>query len=82
MIADKTFHTFNSVSDLVRVISRIKKTHPDIPVISLNNNQYLTKLALGYLNKDLEINDENIITIKEYESLENKENYNLIMVLG
>lgn len=82
MIVDKTFHTFNSVSDLVRVISRIKKTHPDIPVISLNNNQYLTKLALGYLNKDLEINDENIITIKEYESLENKENYNLIMVLG
>ena len=82
MITDKTFHTFNSISDLVRVISRIKKTHPDIPVISLNNNQYLTKLALGYLNKDLEINDENIITIKEYESLENKENYNLIMVLG
>ena len=82
MITDKTFHTFNSVSDLVRVISRIKKTYPDIPVISLNNNQYLTKLALGYLNKDLEINDENIITIKEYESLENKENYNLIMVLG
>ena len=82
MITDKTFHTFNSVSDLVRVISRIKKTYPDIPVISLNNNQYLTKLALGYLNKDLEINDENIITIKEYESLENKENYNLIIVLG
>lgn len=82
MIADKTFHTFNSVSDLVRVISRIKKTYPDIPVISLNNNQYLTKLALGYLNKDLEINDKNIITTKEYESLENKENYNLIMVLG
>lgn len=82
MITDKTFHTFNSVSDLVRVISRIKKTYPDIPVISLNNNQYLTKLALGYLNKDLEINDKNIITIKEYESLENKENYNLIMVLG
>ena len=56
MTTDKTFHTFNDISDLVRIVSRLKKSYPDIPVISVSENSILTKLALGYVNKDLEIN--------------------------
>ena len=82
MTTDKTLHTFNDISDLVRIVSRLKKSYPEIPIISVNENNILTKLALGYINKNLEINNENILTIKEYESLENKENYKLVMVLG
>lgn len=82
MTTDKTLHTFNDISDLVRIVSRLKKSYPEIPIISVNENNILTKLALGYINKNLEINNENILTIKEYESLENKENYIIVMVLG
>ena len=82
MTTDKTFHTFNDISDLVRIVSRLKKSYPDIPVISVSENSILTKLALGYVNKDLEINSENILTIKQYETLENKENYITVLVLG
>lgn len=82
MTTDKTLHTFNDISDLVRIVSRLKKSYPEIPIISVNENNILTKLALGYINKNLEINSGNILTIKEYESLENKENYIIVMVLG
>lgn len=82
MTTEQTLHTFNTLSDLVRVVSKLKKAYPDIPVISINQYHNLNKLTLGYINGSVEIKDENILTIKEYENLENKENYTLVMVLG
>lgn len=75
-------YTFNSTTELVRTLSRLKKTYPDIKVVSLTNNNYLNRLALGFIHKDLEINNDNLLTTKEYEQIENKENYITVLVLG
>ena len=82
MTIEQTIHTFNTLSDLVRVVSKLKKAYPDIPVICMSQYTNLNKLTLGYTNDSLEIKDENILTIKEYERLENKENYITVLVLG
>lgn len=74
--------TFNNLTDLVRTISRLKKVYPDIQIISTTNNKYLNKLALGFIHKDLEINNDNLLTTQEYEQIKDKENYLTVLVLG
>ena len=64
MTTEQTLHTFNTLSDLVRVVSKLKKTYPDIPVICMSQYTNLNKLTLGYTNDSLEIKDENILTTK------------------
>lgn len=77
---------FKDVSELTRIISRLKKKYPNAPVISLNLQRTLNAIAVGYVRKDIlnltHINFSEFLTPKEVKEIENKEELLEVIVLG
>ena len=71
---------FNSISALMRRLNNIKKKHPEIQVVILDNG-ITTKLSVGYVNLNKPINEFNILTQKEYDDLKDKESFSMVVVI-
>lgn len=83
-----TINSFSNVTELIRNLNFLKKKYPTALVYSMNTN-LLSRVALGWVNKDLypNIKPENVITNLELKDLilSNKDvesNFYPVIVLG
>lgn len=75
-----TLHKFDTVSDLIRILNKIKKINPTLKIVYDTENSFLSRLAIGYTNVD---NDIDLIRQDEFDKLEeDKEKYIPVIVFG
>lgn len=79
---NETVYSFEDITDLTRILSKLKKKYPDSSVISLNKMQINKQVAVGFIDTTVPLNtEEQILTVFEIDK--NKiENYKPVIVIG